>query len=175
MDTLKSAKKNVHAIVTGTAPSEASKTFVDGVLQAMTNSHENGVSLNYLMPKSPEKLEMGYKYTRTGAKVRFHDGLVVYDLRFTLIDEKYTVVGLPEMTGATEPTRKGALLKSDTLANILLDYFNKFWGSGEDYNTYLTEVVSKLLEENPDLSIETISLQLNVNIEEINRIIKTKT
>lgn len=174
MDSLKGAKKEVHAIVTGTAPSEASKTFVDGVLQAMSDSHRNGVSLSYLMPKSPEKLEMGYKYTKTGAKVKYHDGLVVYDLRFTLIDEKSAVIGLPETTGATEPTRKGALLKSDTLASILHEYFNKFWGSAEDYNTYVAEIVLKLLEENSNLSAETISLQLKVNVEEIERVIKTK-
>jgi len=174
VDSLKSAKKDVHAIVTGTTPSEASRTLVDGVLQAMSETHKNGISLNYLLPKSPEKLEMGYQYTKAGANVRYHDGLVVYDLRFTLIDEKYAVIGLPETTGATEPTRKGAMLKSETLSSVLLEYFNKFWGSAEDYNSYLTEVVLKLLEENPELSAETISLQIKVGVEEINKVIKAK-
>jgi hypothetical protein len=174
MDSLKSAKKNIHAIVTGTAPSEASRNLVDGVLQVMSETNKNGISLNYLLPKSPEKLEMGYLYTKAGAKVRYHDGLVVYDLRFMLIDEKYAVLGLPETTGATEPTRRGALLRSETLASVLLEYFNKFWGSAEDFNTYLTKEVLKLLEENPELSAETISLQFKVDVEEISKVIKAK-
>lgn len=174
IDSIKGAKKDIHAIVTGTSPSEASRTMVNGVLQAMSETQKNGVSLSYLLPKSPEKLEMGYRYTKTGAKVRYHDGLVVYDLRFTLIDERYAVIGLPETTGATEPTRRGAILKSETLASVLLEYFNKFWDSAEDYSSYLKVVVSKLLKENPELSAETVSLQLKVDVEEINKVLKVQ-
>lgn len=173
-DSIKSAKKDVHAIVTGTAPSEASKLLVEEVLSAMSEVSAKGIVLNYLVPKSPEKLEMGYRYTRAGARVRYHDGLVVYDLRFTLIDWRYAVIGLPETTGATEPTKKGALLKSETLAGVLHEYFNKFWESAEGYNTYLTAIVLKLLEENPELSAETISRQLNVGVEEIDKVLAAR-
>lgn len=173
-EALDGAQKNVFAIVTGTSPGEKDRPLVEEVIQAISTSRKNGVTLNYLLPKSPETLEMGSRYMKAGAMVRYHDGLVVSDFRFMIVDERFCAIGLPEMIGESQPTRRGVLIKSETLADLLEDYFNKFWNPAEDYSNYLGALVLKLVEENPQLSAETISRQLRVDTEEVSRILMNK-
>lgn len=173
-EALARAQKNVFAIVTGTSPGEKDRPLVEEVLQAISTASKKGVSLSYLLPKSPETLEMGSRYMKAGARVRYHDGLVISDFRFMIVDERFCAIGLPEMTGEGQPTRRGILIKTETLADLLKDHFNKFWSPAEDYNSYLGVVVLKLVEENPQLSAETISRQLRVDAEEISRILMNK-
>jgi hypothetical protein len=162
---------NVYAIVTGSSPKDPDKPLVEGVLKAMASAHRKGVELKYLLPKSPETLEMGSRLSAAGAEVRYHEGLIVSDLRYMLIDGKYTAVGLPETSGEGQPTRKGVLMKSESLTALLLEQFNKFWVSGVDYKAVLKAMVLKLAEENPQLSADIISKQLRVETAEVKEIL----
>lgn len=167
IETLQNAK-DVRAIVTGTRPTEASERYVNEILNIMSKNNEG--NFKYLLIKSPEKLEMGSRYAKSGAEVRFHEGLVVYDFRFMLVDESYAVLGLPERVGESQPTRRGIKLESETLTKILLDYFNDYWKAAETYEKYASQVVSNLVEKNPNVSARTIAQQLNLDIEEVKRI-----
>lgn len=165
IETIHSAKRSIYAIVTGTKPSERSESFVENVLKAMAEAHRRGVSLNYLLPKSPERLKMGYEYSRAGADVKYHDGLVVHDFRFMVVDEECVVIGLPEKAGERQPTRRGVLVRSKTLARVLIEYFNRFWTSAESYQSYFAKTVEKLKAANPELPAESILRQLDLGME----------
>ena len=173
-EALDSAQESVHAVVTGSSPNDVDRPLVDGVLKAMSAAKRNGVKMSYLLPKSPETLEMGSRLRNAGAEVRYNEGLIVSDLRYMLVDGKYTAVGLPETTGESQPTRRGVLMKSETLTSLLMEHFNRLWTSGEDYRSYLTYVIMNLVEENNMLSPETISCQLKVDASEVREIIRLK-
>ena len=172
VESLERARRSVYAVVTGTNPTTRSESFVREVLKAMAMAKTRGVLLNYLLPKSPERLRMGYEFVRAGADVKYHDGLVVYDLRFMAIDGKHAVIGLPEKVGENKPTKRGVFISSETLVNMLMEYFNKFWHSAESYYDYLAEVVNKLLKENPDLSPQILARQLDVEVSEVEKLLK---
>lgn len=167
IETLQNAK-DVRAIVTGTHPTEASERYVSEILKIMSKNKEG--DFKYLLLKSPEKLEMGSRYVKSGAEVRFHEGLVVYDFRFMLVDKSEAVLGLPERVGEAQPTRRGIKVESETLTKILLDYFNNYWETAEPYENYASQMISNLVEKNPSISTHTIAHQLNLDIEEVNRI-----
>jgi len=173
-EALDKAEKSVYAIVTGASPGVDDGPLVEGVMKAISRSTKQGIVLNYLLPKSPETLEMGSKLSKAGATVRYHDGLVVSDFRFMVVDGRYCAIGLPETMGEKQPTRRGVMIRSETLADMLKEHFNKFWNSAMDYRDYLTAVVLKLVEENLQISPEVISRQLRVDQEEITKIISTK-
>lgn len=165
--------KSIHAVVTGTRPTQNSQRYVDNILEIMCKNKD--AEYKFLLPESPEKLEMGYQYTKCGAEVRLHGGLVIYDLRFMLIDKKYALLGLPEVVGENQPTRRGLTIGSENLTKILMDYFDDFWNKADTYETYTTNFISKMVEKNPGVSNETIAKQLNLDIKEVDRIVGNRS
>jgi hypothetical protein len=67
---------------------------------------------------------VGVQYTKAGAEVRFSSCLMVHSIRYSIIDGKTVVFGIPESTGEKEATKKGYKIPSEELAAILKDYYN---------------------------------------------------
>lgn len=168
MDALLRAKTEAFGCVTGSSPKADHEATVDRILDQIKVVSSRSVNVRYLIPKSPDRLEMGSLYTRAGAKVRYHPGLIVNDLRYMTVDGRLVVIGLPEKSGEREPTRQGYAIPSEGMANLFKDHFDRYWASPEatPYEIYVNELVSEIIRTNPSVSPDVVSRQLRISAEE---------
>jgi len=171
-DIYREAKNWIIATVTGSKPKD--EDLVENLLNLMKDKTENGVEIRILIPKSIERLYMGYRYNSIGAKVKYYENLVIYDLRYTVADGRIVVMGFPIERGRGKPTRKGVKIYSEILASILTENFEKYWVSEQAirYEDYLRNYVERAMESHPGITFASISSQLNIPIEEIERVIE---
>jgi hypothetical protein len=114
-------------------------------------------------------------YKEVGAEIRFHPGLLVSDLRYTVVDNNHTVIGLATTTGQNQPTREGYVIPSEGFAQIFLRQFQEKWGEGVDYDDYLKGILSEIKNHNPTVSTQLLSSQLQVPESELRRIMGITT
>ena len=93
------------------------------IIDVIGDMTRKGVSVKYLLPKFPDRLQIGVRYTKAGAEVRFSSCLMVHNIRFSVVDEKIVVLGIPESVGEREATKKGYTIPSEGLALLLKNYF----------------------------------------------------
>jgi hypothetical protein len=171
MDGLRGAKGDVSAIVTGTKPSGGDVEIVGKMMDQIRDTVSRSVRIRYLIPETVDRIFMGYRYHGLGSQVRYHRGLIVHDLRYMVVDGETVVIGLPEETGEEQPTRKGFSIRSESLARILREEFNKLWLSEKAvaYEDFLRESIDHLRETNPGISSELVAKHLDVDHDEISR------
>jgi hypothetical protein len=124
LDTMHEAEREIIGCITGSPPSGDDIKMTRNIAAAIEKMTEKGVIIKYLLPKFPDRLQVGVLYTKAGAEVRFSSCLMVHTIRFSIIDEKIVVFGIPESTGEQEATKKGYKIPSEELATILKDYYN---------------------------------------------------
>lgn len=173
-DIYREAKGWVIATVTGTKPRDEDMPLIDNLLSLMKNRVDDGVRIRLVMPKSPDKIYMGYRYKSVGAQVKFHENLMIYDLRYTVADGKSIVMGFPIEVGETKPTRRGVKIYSETLAGILTRNFERYWESkyAYTYEEYLEKYIEGIRKTHPEITIETIANGLGIPAEELKKINK---
>jgi len=173
-DVYREAKNWIIATVTGSKPKD--EDLVENLLNLMRDKAEDGVNIRILIPKSIERLYMGYRYNTIGAKVKYYENLVIYDLRYTVADGRIVVMGFPIERGRGKPTRKGVKIYSEVLASILAENFEKYWKSEQaiKYEDYLRNYVERAMESHPGITFSSISNQLNIPVSEIERVIGRK-
>ncbi len=168
MEALVKANTEVFGCVTGSGPRADHALTVDRILEQIKVESSKSVNIKYLIPRSPDRIEMGSLYTRAGAEVRYHRGLIVNDLRYMVVDKKLAVIGLPEKSGEREPTRQGYAIPSEGLANLFQDHFERYWKSPEalPYEAYVKELISEITRMNVGISPDVVSRQLRIPDEE---------
>lgn len=177
LESIQSANKYIHGIVTGSAPppqeAEVIRKVTDGISQAVAR----GVDVRYILPHSPDRLQMAQQYVKAGAEVKFNPAVLVIDARYMIVDDKSVVIGVPEQKGRDEPTRRGYIVPSESIAAMFRQEFGKKWTSPEakGYNEYLTEVVTHAKQSNPTISAELIASNLGVSKEEIEAILRGRS
>jgi hypothetical protein len=167
------ASSIVLARVTGKKPSGDEMETTSRLLSLIEEVTERGIKINFLLPKSPERLYMGYRYTKAGAEVRYHSGIIASDLRYMIIDAKTVVLGLSGKTGEQDPTRTGYRIPSEGLANVLKTDFITLWESAEatDYEEYVRHLLLRIKKANSSVSIKLLSDQLDLDVEETSRLL----
>ncbi len=136
------AKQEIIGCVTGRPPSGDDIGMTRHIADAIERMTKKGVSVRYLLPKFPDRLQVGLQYMKAGAEIFFSSCLIVHNLRYVVVDEEIIVLGMPERTGEREATKKGYTIPSEGLAALLRDYFNDC----EDKTTlkdYLQEVLKQ--------------------------------
>lgn len=124
VDTMLDAKVEVIGCVTGRSPKdEDDKKRVRDVINTIRKLSKEGISVKYLLPKFYDRLHIGFLYMQAGAEVLYSSCLMVHNLRFIVVDDKSVVIGIPEIIGEKEATKKGYMIPSDGLAMILKDHF----------------------------------------------------
>ena len=118
------AKQEIIGCITGAPPSGDAVRMTRHIADAIEDMTKKGVSVKYLLPKFPDRLQIGVLYTKAGAEVRFSSCLMVHNIRFTVVDEKTVVFGIPDHVGEKEATKKGYTIPSEGLGMILKGYFN---------------------------------------------------
>lgn len=168
---MQNAKNSIKGSITGSVPSSAEQQDqVQAIIDHISTAKQRGVKIQYILPKSPDRLVVANKYREAGAEIRLHGGIIVSDLRYTVIDNGYTVLGLPSSVGENQPTREGYVIPSEALAEIFLRQFQTRWEEATPYEEYLKTIVSEIRNHNPNVSVQLLSSQLQVPESEITRI-----
>ncbi len=174
-DALMNSKKEVLAVITGSPPrDEAEEEILDEIVEKAREAARRGVKLRYLIPKSAGHLYVGYLLSRAGAEVKYRAGIAVYDLRYMVVDGRHIVIGQPRSQGEEEPTKKGYVINSPTLASLLKSHFKGHWNSedSEPYESYATKEIASIVNANPGIKLEIIAGQLKISVEEASRLLK---
>ncbi len=124
MDAMLDAQREIVGCITGRPPLGDDIKTTRNIVDAIAKMSAKGVRIMYLLPKFPDRLPIGIRYTKAGAEVRFSSCLMVHNIRFTVVDERIVVLGIPESVGEREATKKGYRIPSEGLALVLKNYFN---------------------------------------------------
>ena len=167
------AREWVVATVTGNRPPESERHMIEDLLDLIGERVKEGIEIRLIMPKAPDKLYMGYRYNTIGVKVKYHENIQVYDLRYSVADGRTVVMGFPLEIGEAKPTRRGVKINSEILAGILESNFNSLWDSSDaiTYDEYLSMYVNGVLKTHPELTLESLSKQLGIPLEELERVV----
>ncbi|MBI4698463.1 MAG: hypothetical protein HY758_06010 [Nitrospirae bacterium] len=125
IDSMMDANKEIVGCITGRLPAGDDKKRVRDVTEAIERLTQKGIRVRYLLPKFPDRLHIGYLYTKAGAEVIYSSCLMVHNIRFIIVDENVVVIGIPESIGAKKKKKKGYRIPSEGLAMILKDYFEQ--------------------------------------------------
>ncbi len=175
LQSIQTARKSLSGVVTGSAPPTEESEVIHQVTSAIEQSVSRGVSVRYLLPRAPDRLQMAQRYVKTGAEVRFNPEVLVSDARYMIVDGQSVVIGVPERKGKDEPTRKGYIVPSESVASMFLQEFEKRWTSKDavQCQEYLSEVVAKARQSNPTISAELIATHLKIEKGDVEGILRT--
>lgn len=173
LGSIQAARRTLWGVVTGSAPPAEESEVIHQVTNAISQAVAKSVQVRYLLPSAPDRLQMAQKYVNAGAEVRFNPEVLVSDARYMVVDNQAVVIGVPERKGRNEPTRKGYVVPSESVASLFREEFEKRWNSREAkaYLTYLGEVVGKARQSNPTISAELIATHLKVDRKDIDGIL----
>jgi hypothetical protein len=142
LEAMLDAKQEIIGCITGRPPSGDDIGMTRHIADAIERMTRKGVSVRYLLPKFPDRLQIGLQYMKAGAEVFFSSCLMVHNLRYIVVDEEIIVLGIPDETGEREATKKGYTIPSEGLAALLRDYFNDC-GDKTNLKDYLQEVLKQ--------------------------------
>lgn len=175
LGSIQSARKSLVGVVTGSPPSAEEDEVIRQVTEAVSQAVARRVEIRYILPRAPDRLQMAQRYVKAGAGVRFNPEVLVSDVRYMIVDDQSVVIGVPERKGKDEPTRKGYIVPSESVAAMFRQEFEKRWTSADakPYDDYLSEVVVKARQANPTISAELIASNLKLQRDDVERLLKT--
>ena len=165
------SSKYIFAIVTATNPSREEAWIVKAILESVKQANVRGVQFRYLLPNSPDRLEMARRYRKAGADVKFHPNLIVNDARFMIVDDRQVIIGVPGESGGDQSTKYGHNIASESIAHVFRERFERQWHSSEarTYTQFLSELIYQARQFNPKVSSDVIARNLKVDKEDIDQ------
>jgi hypothetical protein len=142
MEAMLDAKKEIIGCITGTPPSGDDIRMTRHIADAIEDQTGRGVRVRYLLPKFPDRLQLGVQYMKAGAEIFFSSCLLVHSIRYCVVDGKTVVLGVPESVGEREATKKGYTIPSEGLATILKNHFDDCEDK-TNFKEYVQEVVKQ--------------------------------
>ena len=165
MEAMLDAKREIIGCVTGRLPSGDDIGMTRHIADAIERMTRKGVNVRYLLPKFPDRLQIGLQYMKAGAEIFFSSCLIVHNLRYIVVDEEIIVLGMPERTGEKEATKKGYTIPSKGLAALLRDNFS----SCED-KTNLKDYLQEVLKQT-GATLEHLAKEFHLDQEDLNRLV----
>lgn len=130
----------------------------------------NDSHVRIITAKDRTRLSAAYELVSKGVEVRFHESLQGTDLRFTLLDDRWLIFGMPETAlEVNAPSREGVDVEGRKLVALMKRFFVEQWETALDYNSYASKVVNTLLADSTH-SVEMVSEQLRLPIDEVNKL-----
>lgn len=142
VDAMFNAEREIVGCITGSLPADDERNMTENIAAVIEKLTVKGVRISYLLPKFPDRLHIGMRYGKAGADIRFSNSLMVHTIRYSIVDEKMVVLGIPESTGEKEATKKGYKIPSEGLAVILKAHF-EVCDKHSDLKGYLQEVIAQ--------------------------------
>lgn len=166
-DSMMDARVEVMGFITGRLPTRDDKKRVRDIINNIEKLTKNDIKVKYLVPKFPDRLHIGYLYSRAGAEVRYGIGAIASDIRYIIVDDRFVVIGIPESMGEKEATKKGYRIPSESLAAILKDQFYRCWEESMTYEKYVEEAIKQT-----GLSPEQLGRELQIDAKELKMFIE---
>jgi hypothetical protein len=166
MDAMMDAEREIIGVITGRMPAGDEGKRTRELAMSIEKLTNQGVSVKYLMPKFQDRLHVGGLYTKAGAEVYYSPCVHVQDFRFTIIDERVALLGVPEATGEKEATRKGYRIPSFGLSEILKSSFMHCMADAITYEQFVRETLKQT-----GVSPEMLARELKIDEAELKRII----
>ncbi|MDA8172627.1 MAG: hypothetical protein M0033_07905 [Nitrospiraceae bacterium] len=154
VDSMADARHEVMGLITGRYPGGDDRKRTKDIVNAIEKAGKAGVQVKYLLPRFHDRLYVGCLYSSAGAQVRYSSCPILHDLRYMTIDDRVTVIGIPEGAGEKEATKKGYKIISEGLNSVLREHFNNCWGAATPYGEYLKEVIRETKASPRQLAIE---------------------
>ncbi|MDG7010706.1 MAG: hypothetical protein JRN57_01170 [Nitrososphaerota archaeon] len=169
IDSIQRSQKTLVGIITGSPPSNEEGEIIRQILNSVAEASKRKVEIRYLLPLAPDRLKMGRLYSKSGARVEFSPSVLISDARYTCVDAKVVLVGIPERSGKNEPTRKGYTMTSESVARLFTRDFEEQWAApgARTYHDYLRELVGQARASNPSASSELMAGNLGVGNEDV--------
>ena len=164
VDTMMEAENEVVGCITGRQPVGDDIKRTREVVATIERLVSKGVRVKYLLPRFPDRLHVGYLYTKAGAEVRYSSCLMVHNIRFMIADERVVVIGIPDVVGEKEATKKGHRIPSEGLAIVLKNYFSTC-EKQTSYADYVKEVLKQT-----GASPQHLARELHIDEEEFRKI-----
>lgn len=165
IDSMMEAKEEIIGCITGRIPTGDDRKRTRDIVETIEKLTKRGVRITYLIPKFPDRLHIGYLYTKAGAEVRYSSCLMVHNIRFTTVDDRLVVIGIPESIGEKEATKKGYRIPSEGLAMILKEHFRSC-EKQISFVEYLKEVVNQT-----GATPKHLAQELQIDEKELERIV----
>ncbi|RJQ56140.1 MAG: hypothetical protein C4526_02420 [Nitrospiraceae bacterium] len=124
LDSMMEAKEEITGCITGRLPGGEDRQMARDIISTLEGLTKKGIRVKYLLPKFPDRLHIGYLYTKAGAEILYSSCLMVHNMRFMIVDGRTIIIGIPESIGEAEATRKGYRIPSEGLAMVLSNYFD---------------------------------------------------
>lgn len=172
---MQTATRSIKGSIKGSPPvTPEQEQFVEKVIDQMRLAIKNrGVAVLYLVPKTTGRISIAYRYRQAGADVRFHPSLVASDVRYTVIDDKYNVIGLPSAVAENAHTGEGYMIVSEGLAEVFVDEFDSRWSEAVGYDDYVNAVLSEITQNGSNVSIPQVSKESKLPEAEVGRILES--
>lgn len=164
LDSMIDAKEEIIGCITGRLPGGDDKQMARDIITTIENLVKKGIRVTYLLPKFPDRLHIGYLYTKAGAEIIYSSCLMVHNMRFIIVDERVVVIGIPEIIGETEATKKGYRIPSEGLAMVLRNYFNAC-EKQTPFKDYLKEVMHQT-----GATLQYLAREYQIDEEELKKI-----
>jgi len=172
---MQTANKSIKGSIKGSPPvTPEQEQFVHKVIDQMKLAKKNRhVTIQYLVPKATDRIGIAYRYKEGGAEVRFHPSLVASDVRYTVIDGKYNVIGLPSAVVENAHTGEGYMIVSEGLAEVFVNQFDSRWAEAIGYDDYVKTVLSEITRDGSNVSVPLVSQELRVPETEVKRMLES--
>lgn len=164
-DSMLDAKDEIAAYITGRRPTGDDTRRLREITAIIERLAASGVKVKYTLPKFQDRLYTGWLYTKAGAEVRFGSCPLLHDFRYTVVDKRLAIIGVPETVGEKEATKKGYRIPSEGLAGVLGRHFYECWEGSMSYEKYLRQTI-KQTGAHPEI----LSKELGIDEAEIERV-----
>ncbi len=162
LEAMLDAKREIVGCITGRPPSGDEIGMTRHIADTIERMKGKGVSVRYLLPKFPDRLQVGLQYMKAGAEIYFSSCLMVHNLRYIVVDEETIVLGMPDETGEMEATKKGYTIPSEELAALLRNYF-----SGCQDRTSLKDYIQEVLNQT-GATLEHLAREFHLDPKDLN-------
>jgi hypothetical protein len=136
-DYMLDSEKEIVGFITGRFPTGEDTKRTGAIIQNIKKMVKRGVKVKYILPKLDDRRYLGWLYDRAGAEIRYGGFPTVEDLRYTVIDGRVTIIGVPESIGEKQATKKGYFIPSEGLSSLLAEHFERCWEKGTSYEEYM--------------------------------------
>jgi hypothetical protein len=164
-DSMLDAKGEIVAYITGRRPTGDDTRRLREITAIVERLSASGVKVKYNLPKFQDRLYTGWLYSVAGAEVRFGSCPLLHDFRYTVVDKRLAIIGVPETVGEREATKKGYRIPSEGLAGVLARHFYECWEGSMTYEEYLLQTLKQT-----GAHADVLSKELGIDKEEIERV-----
>jgi hypothetical protein len=161
IDSMIDAEEEIVGCITGRPPAGDDRKMTRDIIENIKRITKKGVRVRYLMPKFPDRLHIGYQYMKAGAEILYSSCLMVHNIRYIIVDDRIVVMGIPEIVGEKEATKKGYTIPSEGLAMVLKNYFS----TCEKQSTF-AEYLKEVLDQT-GASPEHIAREYEIDVDEL--------